>query len=119
MQTLCIELLVDVQRDVQKRYAIILFLIRMDYSGELQKYRAIHRQRKQANVGLFRHYFERALGKGQLAPQHDPVTLAMAVRCYLKGIVFEYLDDPDTFDMSAQAPILIRTFFHALIARTF
>jgi AcrR family transcriptional regulator len=116
MESLCIELLLDVARNKQKQYAITLFLLKMDYSGELQKYRKPHRERKLANVDLFRHYFEQAIARKQLSDQLDPATLAMAVRCYLKGIVFEYLGDPESFEMNAQAPILIHIFFGTMLA---
>jgi len=115
MESLCIELLLDVARNKQKQYAITLFLLKMDYSGELQKYRQPHRERKHANVDLFRHYFEQAIARKQLSDQSDPSTLAMAVRCYLKGIVFEYLGDPESFDLDTQAPILIHTFFRNML----
>ena len=115
MQELCIDLMLDVAHNKQKQYAITLFLLKMDYSGELQKYRQPHRERKHANVDLFRHYFEKAIARKQLSDQLDPSTLAMAVRCYLKGIVFEYLGDPESFDMLVQAPILIHTFFHNML----
>lgn len=115
MRDLCIELMLDVARNKQKQYAIRLFLIKMDYSGELQKYRQAHRERKHANVNLFRRYFEKAIANKQLSADHDPAVLAMAVRCYLKGIMFEYLGDPETFDMFIQAPILVNTFFQYMI----
>ena len=115
MQQLCIDLMLDVADNKQKQYAITLFLIKMDYSGDLQKYRQPHRERKHANVDLFRHYFEKAIARKQLSAEQDPAALAMAVRCYLKGIVFEYLGDPETFDMNAQAPTLINTFFQHMI----
>lgn len=115
MRKLCIELMLDIARDQQKQHAIRLFLIKMDYSGELQKYRQPHRERKHANVGLFRCYFEKAIANKQLSSDQNPATLAMAVRCYLKGIMFEYLGDPDSFDMNAWAPTLINTFFQNVI----
>ena len=115
MRSLCIELLLDVADNEQKQHAITLFLIKMDYSGELEKYRQTHRERKLANVDLFRRYFEDAIHKKQLSTDHDPAILAMAVRCYLKGIVFEFLGDKESFDMRAQAPTLINTFFRTMI----
>lgn len=115
MQQLCIDLMLDVVHNKQKQYAITLFLIKMDYSGELEKYRQTHRERKHANVDLFRRLFAQAILKNQLSSDYDPATLAMAVRCYLKGMVFEYLGDPESFDLAHQAPILINSFFHCLI----
>lgn len=115
MRSLCTQLLLDVADNQQKQHAITLFLIKMDYSGDLQKYRHTHRERKLANVDLFRRYFEDAIRKKQLSDEHNPATLAMAVRCYLKGIVFEYLGDKESFDMHSQAPILINTFFKSMI----
>lgn len=114
MKNLCIELLIDVARNEPKRQSITLFLMKANYTGELEKYRLLHRTRKHDNVDLFSRYFEKAQAKGMLAPNASPETLALAVRCFMKGIVFEFLNDPELFDMYQQAPRLMELFFNGM-----
>jgi hypothetical protein len=40
--------------------------------------------------------------------------LTLSLNCYMKGILFEYLDDPDAFDMTLMAPRLMTQFFDGL-----
>ena len=115
IKELSIALLIDVARNEPKRQAIMLFLMKANYTGELEKYRVLHRERKHDNVDLFSRYFEKARSKGILPPDASPDTLALAVRCFMKGIVFEYLNDPEIFDMELQAPRLMETFFGGLV----
>lgn len=114
LKTLCINLLQELEHDVPKRQALALFLIKCDYSGELAPYRKKHNEKKAESLKLSRRYFEKARKMGKLPAGADPELLTIALNCYMKGILFEYLDNPDGFDITRKAPALIDLFFYGI-----
>lgn len=115
IQTLCSSMLLDVEANAQKRLTLTLFMIKCDYSGELEPYKEIHLKQKQEKSKLFEQYFVRAKEKGQLGKHSDPELLTMALCCYMKGILVEYLNDPARFDIKMRAPGLIDLFFTRIV----
>lgn len=115
IKTLCIYMLQDVQTNDLKRQALSLFMVRCDYSGELEPYKSKHLEDKREKMQMFASYFERAIKKGQIDGRHDPLFLTTALCCYMKGILLEYLNDPDNFDMQSSAPNLMNYYFGLLV----
>lgn len=111
LKTLCIKLLQELEHDIPKRQALALFLVRCDYSGELASYKDKHNEKKAESLKLSRRYFEKARQMGKLPAGAEPELLTLAVSCYMKGILLEYLDNPDGFDIARKAPALIGLFF--------
>ncbi|MGD9649158.1 MAG: TetR family transcriptional regulator [Dongiaceae bacterium] len=115
LRDLCVKLLTDLAKDKQKRQALNLFLVKCDYAGELAKYKKKHHAKKAEKQKAFQGYFEKAKAAGKLPAEADPELLTQAISCYMKGIVFEYLDSPGSFEMPKKAPKLVDLFFHNLI----
>ena len=113
----CVELMVDLDRNPQKKRVLTIFFVKCDYCGEMEHFLNIQNKQKSESRELFARYFERAVAKGELPADADPVALTQALVCYITGIAFEYLRSPDLFDMQAQAESLIRVFFDGLIPR--
>ena len=113
----CLQMFQDLEVDVRKRQMLTLFLIRSEYAGELEVYREDHANKKADNVKLFTQYFERARTKGVILPHADSEMLAHSVCCYMKGMVVEYLSQPESEDMQKRAPALIELFFNGLYNR--
>jgi len=114
IQELCANFLLDLEKNTPKRQALTLFLMKCDYSGELARYKDKHADIKERKIRLSARYFENAKKKGLLAPDADPKLLTLALTCYMKGIVLEYLEDPAGFDMGRKAPKLVAQFFEGL-----
>ena len=114
LKDLCVKLLLDLEENEQKRRSLCLFIMKCDYADELAPYKEKHRAKKQENMKLFCKYFEKAKKQGKLPHHADPSLLTLSLNCYLKGIIFEYFDNPDGFDMRKQAPVLMEVFFNPL-----
>jgi AcrR family transcriptional regulator len=113
LRALCINILLQLETDIAKTQALKLFLIRCEYTGDLASYKAKHRAKKAESMKLFCRYFEKAQQQGKLPPNADPELLAMSVNCFMKGILFEYLDNPDQFPLREKVPQLINQCFNS------
>ena len=111
LRDLCIQLLLGLDKDVQKRKAFVLFMQKCDYTGEFAKCKEKHCAQKAEKMRLFRRYFEKAKKAGKLPKGADPDLLTQAVGCFMKGIIYEYLENPDGFNMKSKAPKLVGLFF--------
>lgn len=116
LQELCVKLLVDLADNRQKQQALTLFLLKYVYVGELAAVRERHEKKKHESVKLFALYFEKAKQIGTLPESIDPNVLVLAVRCYLKGIVVEYLNEPEQFNLAAHAESLVNQLFLGIYA---
>lgn len=114
LEALCVDLLLDLERNQQKQLALRLYYSKCDYSGDLEQFKAMHMRKKEEKTKAFRQYFEKAKKKGTLPANADPTLMTLAVGCYMKGILLEYIDDPSRFDMEKDAKALIHSFFHGL-----
>lgn len=114
LRDLCLQLFLDLKKDVQKRQALILFMMKCNYSGDLASYKDKHREKKAESMRLFKRYIEKAKKAGKLRAEADPELLTQCISCFMKGILFEYLDNPGGFDIENKAPKLINLFFHTL-----
>ncbi|MDP7142568.1 MAG: TetR family transcriptional regulator [Alphaproteobacteria bacterium] len=111
LETLCVNLLLELTNNLQKRQAARVFMIKCNYSGDQAVYKDEHEQRKTKSFELFKRYFERAHDQGIIIDDTDPEILTLSLDCYLKGIVTLYLDDPDKMDLETYARPLIHQFF--------
>lgn len=114
LQQLCTELLLEVDDNEFRRKALTLFLLKCDYGGELECYKEKHIQAKLEKKAAFSIYFNKATEAGHLPADTDPDVLTLSVICYLRGILMEYLEAPDTFNMKENVPKLIHSFFKNL-----
>lgn len=117
LKAFCVELLLDLDRNPQKKRVLTIFFVKCDYSGEMEGFLQIQNRQKTESRELFARYFERAVAKGDLPADADPVALTQALVCYITGIAFEYLRSPDLFRMQSQAEPIIRVFFDGLTPR--
>lgn len=111
LRELCTELLLDLERNQRKRSILRILLLRCDYSGELERQLQQQTRDQNKNGRLFANYFQRAVEKGRLSREVDADILALSLRCYLSGLVYEYLRSPSAIDLRANAAKLIDQFF--------
>ncbi len=111
LEELCINLLLDLEQNTYKKQILSIFVLKCDYSGEMQVVLREQMAKKRKNFSLFENYFSRAKVKGHLPPYADPGILTLSLTCYFTGVVNEYLRNPDLFDLKNQAVFLMQQFF--------
>lgn len=118
LESLCVKLLIDLQRDKRKQRLLSIFMVRCDYSGELSECREIQLNRRQDKLDVFRRYFEKAAKQHPLPAGATPRTMTLAVACYMRGIIMEFLDNPELLNLEEEAPAMVRLFFAGLSPQT-
>ncbi|MBN66594.1 MAG: TetR family transcriptional regulator [Rickettsiales bacterium] len=114
LETLCVDLIKDLEEDEQKKRVLTIFFLKCDYSGEMECFLECQRRQKKESMKLFSRYFERAQENGTLPEHVNPSVLPHALMCYLTGIAIEYLRNPEIFRLNEEAESLTRLFFRGL-----
>ena len=112
LEDTCVRLLIDLERDSTKQKTVKLFLGTWIYSADLTEMLEKHRAKKEQSLSLFAHFFERAQHKALLSASADTQLLTLSLRCYMKGIIVEFLDNPASMPLQQDAAKLISVFFH-------
>ncbi len=115
VKEVCISLLTNFAKDPQKLRSIKLFWVQTDYSKEWALFQQKHQVRVESARNLLSQYFKEAQRKNKLPPNTEPDIIALSVRCYIKGIILEYVREPNSFDMEKCAPLMIEHFFRGLV----
>jgi AcrR family transcriptional regulator len=116
LETLCVNLLKELEDNAQKKRVLTIFFLKCDYSGEMACFLELQKQQKAKSMALFSRYFERAEEKGYLSGHASPHILTRALVCYVTGIAVEYLRNPEMFKLKEQAESLMRLFFTGMSA---
>ncbi len=114
LQQLCTQLLIEIDQDEHKRKALTLFMLKCDYSGDLVASKQKIDARKADTLKAFRRYFEKAIENGSIAESANPAVLTMAINCFMRGILIEYLDTPNSMNLQQDVPALMAFFFSDL-----
>lgn len=114
LEELCTSLLIELEDNPIKRDTLRIFWLKCDYSGDITPCFEEQNAKKCEHKELFARYFDRAIEKGYLHPGTDPSLLTLAVSTYLTGIAYEYLRNPQMFDMRRDAARLMRPLFAGL-----
>ena len=115
LRELWIKLLLDLEKDEPRRQALTLFLRKCSYSGELAPYKEQHRKKQEEGVRAFEAYFKKYKDTGRFLKDIDPQTMTEGMFCYMKGILYQYLDEPDTYAIQTKAPELVGLFFNCIL----
>jgi len=113
LKSLCIKLLNELEQNPNKVRIMKLFF-QCDYSGDLAQFKNIHQDKKLKSLKLFAQYFERAQQKKMLNDSADAEILTLTLHCFLKGILYEYLNQSDLIDIKNQSKELIEQLFKGL-----
>jgi AcrR family transcriptional regulator len=113
LKQLCIKLLHELEQNPNKTRTMKLFF-QCDYSGDLTQFKQPHQDKKLKSLKLFAQYFERAKDKSLLTQTADPNIMTLTLHCFLKGILYEYLNQSDLIDLKKQANELIEQLFKGL-----
>ncbi len=112
LKELTTKILFDLEDNEDKRKSLALFLFRCDYTGDLAIFKERHSIKKAEKQVLFQKYFQRAITKGILPDTLKPEIYALSYTCFLKGIVYEYIDNTESFRMKRDCPALIDLYFN-------
>lgn len=111
LKSLCVDLLLDLERNQQKKRVLTIFFLRCDYSGEMQCFLEYQQEQRKKSMELFSRFFKRAIEKGYLPKDSDPCLLTHSLVCYITGIAFEYLRYPKLIDLEKSSSVLMDQYF--------
>lgn len=111
LKSFCIELVTRLEDDLYLRRVLSLFLLKCDYTGNLQVCQERTFNARQEKSEALSKFFEKAQSKGTLSADLDPKTMTLALSCFMRGIAMEYLENPDSFSLREEAPKLFSIFF--------
>ncbi|AYA62885.1 MULTISPECIES: TetR family transcriptional regulator [unclassified Alteromonas] len=114
LQELCTNIFLDLDQDEQLRKTLTLFMLKCDYSGDLKCSQEKHTTAKYDKIQAFSAYYKRAIKLGQLSADITPEDYTLAMNCFMRGILSEYLEAPEAFDITTKAPILMKIYFGGL-----
>ncbi len=114
LQELCTNIFLDLDKDEQQRKTLTLFLLKCDYSGELECRQEEQIKAKSVKMQAFAGYYRRAIKLGHVADDISAEDYTIAMSCFLRGILHEYLEAPDEFNMQIRAPIIMKIYFGGL-----
>lgn len=116
LEELCVALLRDLHHNEHKKRILKIFMLKCDYSGDMEPILTEQSARKCQNKELFARYFDRAVEKGYLHKDTNTSMLTVSLFCYFTGIVYEHLRNPELFDLEKDAPMLMHQLFAGLAA---
>lgn len=115
LRDLWIKLFLDLEKDEQRKQSLILFMRKCNYSGDLAPYKAQHLKKQEESIKLFENYFKKMKKLGKLPADTNTKLLTEGMFCFMKGLLFEYLDNPEDYDIKQKAPKLVGLFFNSLV----
>lgn len=117
LRDLWVKLFCDLSEDEQRQQGLILFMVKADYSDDLAIYKDKHFKKHEESMQLFRHYFQKMKMDGKLPPDIDHDLIIEGMFCFMKGVLLEYLNKPESFNLENKIPQLIRWFFEHMMRR--
>ena len=78
----------------------------------------VHEKEKRGEcLSKMEQILQQAVAQGKLPPTTDTWLAVQALNSYLIGMIYEWLVDPDAYDLGAHAPTMIDIFLCGLVAR--
>ncbi len=117
LEELCTNVLTELAENKTKQQLLSVFILKCEYSGDMEAVLQKQEVQKAKSRGLFDTYFERAKARGHVNPDIAPQSLSTGLWCYLTGIVQEFLRDPDRIKLNEEAGPLMHQYFLGLHAK--
>ncbi|WP_137165477.1 TetR family transcriptional regulator [Salinimonas lutimaris] len=115
LQDICTNLILELDQDEQLCKAIRLFMFKCDYSGDLAQCKERHNLQKLEKLKVFAAYFEKARYQKMISVNAKPKILALSVNCFIRGVVTEYLESPQEFNLQDDLPLMMQLFFDSIL----
>ncbi len=111
LKKLCIQFVIDLSRDEQKKRVYSIYFLKCEYAGELKPLIDIITQCKKENFNALCKYFKQLQSDGIIQTKYSPKILAQSLFSFMNGITLEYLRDPSRFILPQDAKKTVNLFF--------
>lgn len=109
--------LTSLRDDPMRAMVLKIFLTKCDYSGEMAGFLERQNENRSAALQMFANCFDEAIRTGDITcPNANGKILALALRCYMTGIVTEYVKNPQLFSSDQDIDHLVDFYFRKLEA---
>ena len=112
LETLCVKALQRLDEDERLRRVYSILFFRCEQPDVL-KIENLENRRK-AVLAKFQGALEKAQQEGILADGIQPERAAIGLHAYLRGLFFDFLRNPSSYDLGVLAPCFMQTFFAGL-----
>lgn len=112
-----IQVLRQTVRDPHHRAIATIILQKCEYVDDVLPLKQRHLESRNECAAEVEQRFKEAIAIGQLPDGSNPRLLTMALFSYVDGLVYNWLLDPDYFDLDGDAETLIDIFFDGLRRR--
>lgn len=114
LRDLCVSAIVALGQDERRRRVSTIVTQKSEYVNELssaaERQLVLHRRLMAKTTDIL----IRASELGQLSPGLDPTMAGRALHVFMSGLCNDCLRDPEAYDLSTDAPVLIDIFFNGL-----
>lgn len=117
LRDICVEALINLMHDPQKRRIMTILLLRCEFTDELREAEDRHNAFVRQFIDLCEVLFQRAAEQDQLQPGMTPRLAALTLHGLIIGLFSDFLRDPDLYNLQDQAAAMVDTMFRGL-ART-
>ena len=117
LRTVWEKFLNDLATNDMYRKVLTIFLLKCDYSGDLNILLSEQIACKGTAQRMIIKCFQEALDRGDLKPRYSAELLAQTQSCYIHGIITEYIARGKTQALRKEAPRLIDFYFSGLPTR--
>lgn len=101
-------------RDPHHRAIATIILHKCEYVDDVLPLKQRHLESRGECAAEVEQRFADAIAQGQLPGNHNPRLITMALFSYVDGLIYNWLLDPDYFDLDGNAESLIDIFFRGL-----
>lgn len=114
LQQNCTKLLIELNEDDHQRRILTLFMKKSDYHGDLECCKISHDEKKAKHLNALKSYFDMAKTKSNQLQEYDSEALAQSISFFMKGIIMDFLENPENMNVRERAPLLMEIFFSGL-----
>ena len=116
IRELTVNALLHLASSERVRHVFEVIYLRCEYTDELAEVEERHLQERAECLGFVTTLFKQAIANGQLSAELDPKFAAQILYAYISGVMRDWVQAPDGYDLRAAAPQLVDLFVAGLAA---
>ena len=89
---------------------------KIDYHGDLECCEISHAEKKAEHLNALKAYFDMAKTNSSQLKEFDSEVLAQSISCFMKGIIMDFLENPENMNVRKRVPVIMEIFFAGLQA---
>ncbi len=109
------DLLRDVMINDKIKKILTIFLLRSDYSGEMEEIRELYNKSSKDIIKIFENFFKKLQMENKIRKDVNIKLMALFFHCYIRGIVIEHLSCPNRINLAKDSKKFIDIFFQGFI----